>query len=77
MKQNQASLTAAGIAFARATESKKSADERICYDPFAQLFIPRSLYAIMKFFDSIGYSERRGPGVMGFLVVRARHFDAS
>ncbi len=75
MKKNQASLTAAGIAFVRATESKKPANERICYDPFARYFIPRSLYAIMKFFDLIGYSEKRGPGVMGFLVARTRYLD--
>jgi methyltransferase (TIGR00027 family) len=75
MKRNQASLTAVGIAYARATESKKPADERICYDPLARHFIPRALYAIMRFFDSIGYAEKRGPGVMDFLVARTRYLD--
>ncbi len=75
MNKNQASLTAAGIAFARAAESLKPIGVRICYDPFARQFIPGALYAIMKFFDSIGYTEKRGPGVMGFLVARTRYLD--
>jgi methyltransferase (TIGR00027 family) len=29
----------------------------------------------VRFFDRIGYSEIKGPGVMGFLVVRERHID--
>lgn len=75
MKKNQVSLTAAGIAYARAVESMKPIGVRICYDPFARQFIPGALYVIMKFFDSIGYSEKRGPGVMGFLVARTRYLD--
>jgi O-methyltransferase involved in polyketide biosynthesis len=70
MKRNQAGLTAVGIAFARAVESKKPAGERICYDPFARQFVPGAWYALMKFFDAIGYSEKRGPGVLGFLTAR-------
>jgi methyltransferase (TIGR00027 family) len=30
---------------------------------------------VIRFFDRLGYSERRGPGVMGFLVARERHID--
>jgi O-methyltransferase involved in polyketide biosynthesis len=40
MRKNQSSLTAAGIAIARAVESEKLADERICYDPYARQFVP-------------------------------------
>ena len=29
----------------------------------------------VKFFDRLGYSEQRGPSVMGFLTVRERHID--
>ena len=36
MRKNQSSLTAAGIAIARAVESEKPVDERICYDPYAR-----------------------------------------
>jgi O-methyltransferase involved in polyketide biosynthesis len=34
VKKNRASVTAQGIALARAVESAKPAGERICYDPF-------------------------------------------
>ena len=75
MKQNQASLTAAGIAVVRAIESARPQGERICYDPYARRFAAPALYYLAKFFVDIGYSEWRGPGVMGFLVSRARYFD--
>ena len=39
MRKNQSSLTAAGIAIVRAVESEKPADERICYDPYARIFL--------------------------------------
>ncbi|MBU1880356.1 MAG: class I SAM-dependent methyltransferase [Chloroflexi bacterium] len=75
MKQNQASTTAAGIALARAIESAKPAGERICYDPFARRFISGAFYHFGKFFVDIGYSEWKGPGVIGFLVARVRYLD--
>ena len=37
MKRNQSSITAEGIAFARAMESRKPADVRVCYDPYARV----------------------------------------
>ena len=40
MRKNQSSLTAAGIAVARAVESEKPVDERICFDPYARQFVP-------------------------------------
>ena len=75
MKANRASTTAEGIALARAIESQKPADERICYDPFARQFVSALYWNVFRFFVSIGYAERRGPGTMGFLVARERYID--
>ena len=75
MRKNQSSLTAAGIAIARAVESEKPADERICYDPYARQFVPAWMYRILGFFIKIGYAELRGPGVNGFLMARERYID--
>lgn len=75
MRKNQSSLTAAGIALARAVESVKPADERICYDPYARQFIPAWMYYLLGFFIKSGYAELRGPGVTGFLVARERYID--
>ncbi len=75
MKRNRSSMTAMGIAMARALEFTRPADERIVADPFARYFVNGALLAIGKFFVGIGYSEFRGPGVMGFLTVRERYID--
>lgn len=75
MRKNQSSLTAEGIAVARAVESEKPADERICYDPYARRFVPAWMYRLMGFFIKSGYSELRGPGVNGFLMARERYID--
>ncbi len=75
MRKSQSSLTAAGIAIARAAESERPADERICYDPFAKLFVPAWMYRAFGFFIKTGYAEWRGPGVNGFLVARDRYID--
>jgi methyltransferase (TIGR00027 family) len=75
MKKNQSSITAMGIAFARAFESSKPAGERVCYDPLAHHFISRAFYLFCKFWVVTGYSERKGPGAIGFLVARARYMD--
>jgi O-methyltransferase involved in polyketide biosynthesis len=40
MRKNQSSLTAIGIALVRAVESERPDGDRICYDPYAQRFIP-------------------------------------
>lgn len=73
MKKTQASVTAQGIAFARALESSKQAGERICYDPLARQLINPVFYLLGKLFA--GYGERKGPGVIGFLVARCRYMD--
>ncbi|MGD0174673.1 MAG: SAM-dependent methyltransferase [Anaerolineales bacterium] len=73
MKKTQSSVTAQGIAFARAFESEKKAEERICYDPLARRLIDPAYYFLGRLFA--GYGERKGPGVMGFLAVRCRYID--
>lgn len=75
MRKNQASLTAIGIAIVRGIESEKPENDRICYDPYARQFVSAFLYNFVRFFDKLGYSESKGPGVMGFLTVRERHID--
>ena len=47
----------------------------MCYDPYAIQFAGRLFYAFLRFFVSIGYSDRKGPGVMDFLVARTRYLD--
>jgi methyltransferase (TIGR00027 family) len=75
MKENQSSITAAGIAVARAVESEKAVGERICYDPLAVKFINPLFYRFMRLFIDTGYAERAGSGVQGFLVARCRYID--
>jgi methyltransferase (TIGR00027 family) len=75
MKENQSSITASGIAVARAVESEKPEGVRICYDPYAMKFIHPLFYRFMRLFIDIGYAERSGPGVQGFLVARCRYMD--
>ncbi len=75
MRNTQTSLTAQGIAIARAVESEKPVGERICYDPFARRFVPGWMYHVFGFFTKSGYAEWRGPGVYGFLVARDRYID--
>jgi methyltransferase (TIGR00027 family) len=75
MRKSQASLTAKGIALARAVESDKAPDERICYDPYARQFVPAWMYHLFGFFIKSGYAELRGPGVNGFLMTRERYID--
>jgi methyltransferase (TIGR00027 family) len=75
MRKDRSSLTAAGIAIARAVESEKPAGARICYDPYARQLVPPWLYHVFGFFIKNGYAEWRGPGVNGFLVARERYID--
>ena len=75
MRKSQSSMTAVGIAIVRAIESEKPEAERICYDPYARQVVNGGLFHFVRFFDRLGYSERKGPGVMGFLTVRERHID--
>jgi hypothetical protein len=48
---------AVGIATARAVESERPADERICYDPYARRFVPAWMCRAFSFFIRTGYAE--------------------
>ena len=73
MKRNRSSLTAEGIAFSRAWESRRPAGERICYDPLAQYFVSPTLKFLMNMFYR--YAQWRSPGVTEFLACRTRFID--
>jgi methyltransferase (TIGR00027 family) len=73
MKKTQASLTSEGIAIARVLEFERPKEQRICNDPFARRLISPGFYILGKLFAD--YGERRGPGVIGFLVARCRYID--
>jgi methyltransferase (TIGR00027 family) len=75
VKRDQSSLTAAGIAIVRAVESEKPTAERVCFDPYARLFVNAGLYYFVKFFAVLGYADWRGPGVWEFLAARDRYID--
>ncbi len=79
MRENRPSLTAAAIAATRAIESERPPGERICYDPFARLFVSLRFWAFWfsfaEFFFDIGHAQKRGPGSMGFIVARERYID--
>jgi methyltransferase (TIGR00027 family) len=72
-KKSHASITAPGVAFARALESSKPPGERICYDPLARPLISPAFFLLCRLFA--GYAERKGPGVMAFLAARCRYMD--
>ena len=73
MKRNKSSITAEGIAMARAFESQYPADEGICYDPYARFFVSAPFMLMGKLF--FGYARRRSPGVFEFLATRCRYID--
>jgi methyltransferase (TIGR00027 family) len=75
VKVNHSSITASGIAVARAVESAKPEGIRICYDPYAVKFLNPLFYHFMRLFIDTGYVELAGPGVQGFLVARCRFMD--
>jgi methyltransferase (TIGR00027 family) len=75
MRKSQSSVTADGIAVMRAIESEKPEGERICYDPYAKLFVSPAMLAVIKFFIRIGFDKVKGPDVIGYLVVRCRYID--
>jgi len=73
MDKRQSSLTAEGIAFIRAWESLKPADERVCYDPLAAHFVGRLMWVLGKLFN--GIKQRSAPGVAEYLIGRCRFID--
>jgi len=73
MKRTQSSITAEGIAFARALETEKPEGQRILNDPYARRFIRPWFWFLSKLF--LNSAQRRSPGVVDFLVARARYMD--
>ena len=73
MKKSQVSTTAQGIAFARALETSKPDEVRVCNDPYARQFIQPALYWLFRLFA--GRAARSSPGVLEFLAVRCRYID--
>ena len=73
--ENRASMTALGIAITRAIESAKPEGERLFYDPYARLFASRWMVCLTGLLVRTGYPERRGPGVLGYLLARTRYID--
>ena len=72
---SRASMTALGIAALRALERERPPAERIVDDPYARHFVGEWLFRVMTFFDHLGWGERRGPGVQGYIVARERAID--
>lgn len=75
MRKGQASLTALGIALARALETGRPAGQRIFSDPFARHFASGTLLRVLRLQERLGMIERAAPGVMGFLMARERQGD--
>jgi len=73
MQRTRASTTAQGIALARAMEHTRPPEQRVCNDPLARRLMSTPFYLFGRLFAS--YGERKGPGVIGFLVARCRYID--
>jgi len=69
------SYSAVGIAAVRAMERERPHNQRIVDDPFARHFVGEGLYRLLKFMHRTGLLERKGPGVVGYLVARERAID--
>ena len=67
------------IAFHRADESSKPADERICYDEYAVHFLSPETSALLRDSSKLkAFNEQAGPlaqGVNNSMRARARYFD--
>lgn len=81
MKRNtpKASMTAAIMAFHRATEMLRQEEDRVCQDPWAGLFLPEEYRAILKnpqeLYVLATESAKRFPGINGAVVARTRFID--
>ena len=79
MKDKQSSLTAENNAAVRALEALRPANERICYDPFAQYFLSQKILRststkdILK--EMISAWENNFPGICGSILARTRFID--
>ncbi len=79
MKEEKPSSSAESVAAARAAESSKSENERICYDPFAKDFLGPRYSRILKSRlvtkIALWYYDRKVPGAIGCIVSRTRYID--
>jgi methyltransferase (TIGR00027 family) len=75
MRPNQSSTSAAGVALVRAIEAQKPESQRICYDPYARLFLPTISFTLSKLVVTSGIYERIAPGATAFIAVRERYID--
>ena len=78
--KKERSKTAETIAVVRMSESRKSEDERICYDPHAIRFISQAVLDFAahnpeKYKAFVARNERLVPGVSNSIVARVRYFD--
>jgi methyltransferase (TIGR00027 family) len=79
MKERTPSVTAGTIAAHRAIESRRPADERICFDPLAERFISASMKVIgeswMPERFALWLYEKMLPGFHTYFAVRTRYLD--
>ena len=79
MEKHKESRSAGIVAAHRAIESSKSASERICYDPFARLFLPSGFTVIGKSEipeeTALNIFKNIVPGFHEFFLARTRYID--
>lgn len=75
MRTRCPSMTAAGIAVARALETARPAGERICEDPLARRFVGPVFRFLCWLTVFSRWADRRGPALYNFLVARTRYID--
>ena len=79
MKQGKASMTAMGAAAFRAVESMKHEDVRVCFDPYAQIFLSPLLRKISKSplltRITLSYINIKLPGILNEIVSRTCCID--
>lgn len=74
-RKDRASFTALGIVAIRAIERERPPAERIVNDPYARHMVGEYLHRMIYNFSKLGLSERRAPGVVGWLLARERAID--
>jgi methyltransferase (TIGR00027 family) len=79
MKGQESSRTAERNAFARALESRRPEDIRVCYDPLAEYFMGRRFALIFNHRLLLRVlwwiSNRVRPGLGSFVIARSRYMD--
>lgn len=74
-RKERASFTALGIVALRAIERERPPAERIVDDPYARHMVGEYLHRFIYNISKLGFSERRAPGVVGWLLARERAID--